>query len=74
MAPNRRCSPLIFAPYSPTMVSFLERVPFTCYLLFPADTARQLVQDFHLPEHDLRERNLNRFMAYIGKLCLHQLK
>ena len=29
--------------------------------------AQNLVRDFNLKEHDMRERNLNRFMAYIGK-------
>ncbi|KIJ51305.1 hypothetical protein M422DRAFT_65312 [Sphaerobolus stellatus SS14] len=33
---------------------------------YDADTARRLVQEFSLQEHESRERNLNRFMAYIG--------
>ncbi|KZS88291.1 hypothetical protein SISNIDRAFT_532261 [Sistotremastrum niveocremeum HHB9708] len=33
---------------------------------YDADKARSLVQDFGLPEHEVREKNLNRFMAHIG--------
>jgi len=33
---------------------------------YNADKVRQLVQDYGVPEHHLRERNLNRFMAYCG--------
>lgn len=33
---------------------------------YDANTALELVKDFGLKEHDSRERNLNRFMAFIG--------
>jgi len=33
---------------------------------YDAEHAQNLVRDFGLQEHELRERNLNRFMAYIG--------
>ena len=45
-----------------------------CFTRDVATAAQSLVRDFGLKEHDLRERNLNRFMAYIGEsICLRVL-
>lgn len=32
-----------------------------------ANSARELVRDYELPEDEVREQNLNRFMAHIGE-------
>jgi len=33
---------------------------------YDVDSAKKLVQDYGLPEHEVREKNLNRFMSHIG--------
>jgi hypothetical protein len=35
-------------------------------IFFLGAQARALVRDYGLREHDVRERNLNRFMAHVG--------
>lgn len=36
-------------------------------MLWTADTIRGLVKEYGLQEHAVREGNVNRFMAFIGK-------
>lgn len=35
--------------------------------LHAADVVRELVKDYDLPQHKVREGNVNRFMAFVGE-------